>query len=298
MTSNDPDKLISIGEVVDQLKAHTPSITHSSLRFFEREGLVTPLRTAGGHRLYSRQDIDRILLIKSWQARRLTIEEIRNRLASIQDSEAVATSVHRSLLAGDFDRTRALLLEADDAGMPLARLFEAVLEPALKEVGERWHAGALSITEEKEITEFAREAIVLLSLRHRRVEANAAVALAACVAGERHEIGLRMITGLLGARGWQSVFLGPDIEAPFLIEAIVRHRPSLVLLSAAMPERLEALKGAVHSIRTESDSLRILVGGRAISAHQREIRSWGAIPIVDETLETTIADIIAQAPQT
>jgi DNA-binding transcriptional MerR regulator len=60
-------ELIPIGRVVADLQGSYPDVTHSSLRFLEREGLVIPTRTPGGHRLYRPQDIERIRQIKAWQ---------------------------------------------------------------------------------------------------------------------------------------------------------------------------------------------------------------------------------------
>ena len=58
---------MSIGEAVATLRLRYPSVTHSSLRFLEREGLVKSSRTGGGHRLYAPADLERVLLIKGWQ---------------------------------------------------------------------------------------------------------------------------------------------------------------------------------------------------------------------------------------
>src|SRR5687767_5899676 len=75
-----PVTLLSIGQVVTHLQAEYPDVSHSSLRFLEREGLVTPHRTPGGHRLFTKQDVDRVRQIKRWQEQRLSLAEIRQRL--------------------------------------------------------------------------------------------------------------------------------------------------------------------------------------------------------------------------
>jgi len=41
--------LMSIGEVLGQLRADFPDVTISKLRFLEAEGLVEPQRTAAGY---------------------------------------------------------------------------------------------------------------------------------------------------------------------------------------------------------------------------------------------------------
>jgi DNA-binding transcriptional MerR regulator len=298
MRTTNAHRLAPIGEVVDELKRANLSVSHSSLRFLEREGLIVPHRTPGGHRLYSRDDIDRILRIKAWQAQRLTLDEIRERLAAIPSVAQVATSVHQLLLAGDFAPAREMIIRADDAGAPLEQLFSDVLEPVLTDVGERWHAGSLSVSQEKEISEFAREVIVQLTVLHRRPDPAGGTAVAACVEGEDHELGLRMIAGALGARDCNVVFLGRSVAPQFLDEAIVRHNPVLVLLSASMPKRLTALRESVAMARSRTNPPETFAGGRAIAEHAAEIWSWGAIPVVESTLDAAVSAMIEQLAPT
>jgi DNA-binding transcriptional MerR regulator len=67
----------SIGEVVARLRPDC-EITESNLRFWEKQGLLEPQRTPGGHRVYTAADIERIKLIKSLQAdRHLPLSAIR-----------------------------------------------------------------------------------------------------------------------------------------------------------------------------------------------------------------------------
>src|SRR6478736_566737 len=95
--------LLPIGRVVAELQRAHPEVTHSSLRFLEREGLVVPTRTAGGHRLYAPPDLDRIRQIKAWQAQRRSLDEIRGRLAALQElgaPEAIRDQFLAATLAG------------------------------------------------------------------------------------------------------------------------------------------------------------------------------------------------------
>jgi len=69
--ANQLEPLLSIGAMVAELHRAFPDVTHSSLRFLEREGLITATRTPGGHRLYTHADVERVRQIKTWQAQRL-----------------------------------------------------------------------------------------------------------------------------------------------------------------------------------------------------------------------------------
>ncbi|MFH1928614.1 MAG: MerR family transcriptional regulator [Chloroflexota bacterium] len=59
----------TISQVVEMLGQEYGDLTVSSLRFLEKEGLVIPGRTAGGHRRYTQADVERVRFIKEMQRR-------------------------------------------------------------------------------------------------------------------------------------------------------------------------------------------------------------------------------------
>ena len=63
------EEYFTISQVVEKLHSEFPDLTVSSLRFLEKEELVTPERTAGGHRRYTQADVERVRFIKEMQKR-------------------------------------------------------------------------------------------------------------------------------------------------------------------------------------------------------------------------------------
>lgn len=275
--------LLPIGEVVGRLGREFPDVTHSSLRFLEREGLISPPRTPGGHRAFRPGDIERIRKIKTWQAQRRSLAEIRARLAA-PSTDATPAEIATAFVERAIDgRTAAavdLILNADDQGMPLQRLFDDVLRPALHEIGRQWEARSLLVAQEKEVSELARDLIAELSRRHAAPDPNGPVAVAACVPGERHELGLRMVTGLLRAHGWRVHVLGADTAPAFLAEAVRLREPRAVLLSATISARLLAVHAAIDAVRAAAPPDRIpviVVGGQGVSDHTGPLSARGVI---------------------
>ena len=280
--------LIPIGQVVSELQRSFPDVTHSSLRFLEREGLVLPTRTPGGHRLYGQKDVERIRQIKVWQAQRRSLDEIRRRLSDLEQigsPRTVATQFLAAALAGDLSEAAAVIRGADDLGMPLLQLFDDVLRPALYEVGDRWESGRLPVGQEKEVSELASDLIAELSQRRGDPAPDGPGVVAACVAGERHELGLRMVAGLLRARGWRVHFLGTDVDPRFLVEVISLRRPDLVLLSATTEARLPDIERTMKAVREsigDTGTTVVVGGGQAVSDSAEILRSWGVIPVTGE----------------
>ncbi|GIW04346.1 MAG: MerR family transcriptional regulator [Thermomicrobiales bacterium] len=281
-------KLLSIGEVVALLRASYPDVTHSSLRFLEREGLITATRTPGGHRLYTQDDVERIRQIKAWQAQRLTLEAIRERLARLDrlpPASWLASEFLRLAVAGDFLEATRLILSIDDVGFPLTRMFGDILRPVLVDVGQQWKEGLLLVAQEKEISQCIRDVIAELILRHSPSEAHGPALVAACVHGERHELGLYMICGLLRCRGHRIYYLGPDVAPEFLLDAVRLHQPALVLLSSTLPQNLPAVHQAIITVRdalNDSSLPLMLAGGQAVTDNHHLVSSWGAIPVAED----------------
>lgn len=302
MSSQTEHDLVPIGQVVAELQGVYPDVTHSSVRFLEREGLVTPARTPGGHRLYAPHDVQRIRQIKTWQAQRLSLEEIRRRLAALEalgSAAGIADQFLRHATRGDLAAAAQTILHADNLGMPLSQLFQDVLTPALYEVGERWARGELPVGQEKEISELARDLIAELSLRHAHPEPHGPIVVAACVEGEHHDLGLRMVCGILQTRGWHVHFLGADVAPRFLLEAVQLHHPAVVLLSAMLAPRLPAIAAAIEAVAASDAAAgapAIVIGGRVATDHGETLRAWrvvlAAADRLDVAVDETLADLV------
>ncbi len=75
----------TMGRALEILRVEFADLNPSALRFLEKQGLLRPQRTQGGHRLYSSEDLARIRLIKRLQAQRYyPLEVIRHMLAKLE----------------------------------------------------------------------------------------------------------------------------------------------------------------------------------------------------------------------
>ncbi len=83
-------KSFSIGEVVRHLLPDC-EVSESSLRFWERMGLLCSRRTPGGHRVYTEEDLKRIRIIKRLQTRLyMPLSQILKLCQSSQSTQELA----------------------------------------------------------------------------------------------------------------------------------------------------------------------------------------------------------------
>lgn len=263
-----PNDLQSIGKVVESLQAEFPDVSISSLRFLEREGLLEPTRTPGGHRLYSRADVARIRQIKRWQAQRLSLSEIRSRIEAGRRLPAWSELAHAycvALIAGDTRQAAADIRRAQAAGASFTDLAEYVLQPALYEIGRLWAAGEVTVAQEHLATAATHDLLTELAAAADRLPSIGRHAVTACVPGERHELGLKMIALALELVGWDVDYLGADAPADTILDFVQRRRPDILLLSAASTEGHAAALEILHGIAAmpETARPRVQIGGQS-----------------------------------
>ncbi|MFN3007660.1 MerR family transcriptional regulator [Mycolicibacterium wolinskyi] len=89
MTTGDPkEERLQIGEVAARTELSIKTIRH-----YDEVGLVTPsARSAGGFRLYTAADVDRLLAIRRMKPLGFTLDEMRELLAALETVHAPAAS--------------------------------------------------------------------------------------------------------------------------------------------------------------------------------------------------------------
>ncbi|ROP27477.1 MerR-like DNA binding protein [Couchioplanes caeruleus] len=127
--------LMSIGEVLAQLRTEFPDTTISKLRFLEAEGLVDPQRTASGYRKYSWNDVARLRFVLTAQRDQyLPLRVIREQLEALERGDDPLSRQRPSLVAVGSEAEVAA--DAADARVARADLIErtGVAEPLLSEL--------------------------------------------------------------------------------------------------------------------------------------------------------------------
>lgn len=149
-------------------------------------------------------------------------------------------------------------------GRGLAEIFVDVLQPALYELGRRWESGRLDVYQEHAASNRAIEAIAALTTESGPADKRF---LGFACGGEQHDIGLRMVTKLLEADGWRTLYLGTDLPALSLLAAVAGFRPHVVGIGATLPRHLDALARTVALLRAELRQAcpPIMVGGLAFA---------------------------------
>jgi MerR family transcriptional regulator, redox-sensitive transcriptional activator SoxR len=101
-----PPATLAIGEVAERA-----GVAQSALRFYEREGLIEASRSDGGQRRFHREVLRRIAFIRAAQQVGLTLDEIKEALASLPEARTPTAADWRRLSASWRPRLEARITE-------------------------------------------------------------------------------------------------------------------------------------------------------------------------------------------
>jgi MerR family transcriptional regulator, light-induced transcriptional regulator len=182
------------------------------------------------------------------------------------------------ILEGDSRKAiEKVLSEVEHERILVESAYLDVLVPAQREVGRLWHAGELSIAEEHVITETTQRLMALLAYRARRAPDNGRTVVCAAVAGNVHNLAVRVLADFFDLAGWRTVHLGASVPAPELTTALQYFDGELLVLSAALSVQLPSVAEAIEAVRRiEGRPVRVMVGGLAFSDAPEIWRKLGA----------------------
>jgi MerR family transcriptional regulator, light-induced transcriptional regulator len=216
----------------------------------QRYGLLQPVRSAGGFRLYSTTDEDRVRLMRrhlaagvsAAQAARLALAAATpGRGEEAQPGELARLSTELVAALDRFDEPGAhATLDRLLATFTLQTVLRDVVLPYLHELGERWEHGEASVAQEHFASNILRGR--LLGLARSWGEGAGPRAVLACAPGELHDLPLIIFGLVLAGRGWVITYLGPDTPIATIQETLGDIEARLVVISATKRQRLGAVQ--------------------------------------------------------
>jgi DNA-binding transcriptional MerR regulator len=248
---------VRIGELSRRL-----GVSDHALRAWERRyGVLQPIRSAGGYRLYSQTDEIRIRRMQAHIAAGMSAAEAaRAALSEAPDpAQPEDTGTSYTGLAG---AAHALAQSVDNFDEPAAQatldrllcdftveiVLREVVLPYLHELGERWAQGRTTVACEHFASNLLRGR--LAGLARGWGDGHGPRAILACAPGEQHDIALLAFGIVLHRSGWRVSYLGADTPVGDFVHAVSKSRPDLAVLAAVAPQRFDGLTADLSRLAT------------------------------------------------
>lgn len=185
-----------------------------------------------------------------------------------QPIEPAARDMTEALLRGDRRAALGLLEGSADDARAYCQAEVRLVQSAMYEIGARWQRNVVSVGQEHLATATAQTVITQALVQREPVTPRPKRVLLACVEGNHHALGLRMVADAFELAGWSVSYLGANTPTRTLCETAAALRPELVGLSAALPQHLRAARAAIaglRAVRGDAGRPRILLGGLAVN---------------------------------
>jgi DNA-binding transcriptional MerR regulator len=268
--------------------ARLTGIGIDTLRAWERRHhAIRPTRDERG-RMYSDADIERLRLLRDAVANGHPI----GRIAHLDDQalRGLATAPHPAdrgerrveptaaeavvdaLMRFDVATLETLLSQAAALMRPAVLLGEVVL-PALRTVGDEWHAGRLGVEHEHLLTSHVRDALGSLMRVHARGDVPDRL-IFATPAGERHEFGALGAALMTASGGLGAIYVGADLPAKALIDMASVVGPDVIALGVTGSEQSAAnlVREVERIAEAVSPDIELWLGGPAATEVAAAVR--------------------------
>jgi MerR family transcriptional regulator, light-induced transcriptional regulator len=271
-------------------------LTVETLRAWERRyRVVSPRRDDLGRRLYCPDDVLRLRRLREATERghpigRLVqmddaglIELLHQASAAPSPVTAPSAFVNRILDAAEryssaaCEQTLTLAISL----LTPARLVDEVLEPLLREVGERWHSGRFSIAQERMVSSSVRKHVGLIVESFDRSARRQPIVFAT-LPGERHELGLLMSAMICATHGCKVHYLGPDLPPEEIARYAREVDAALVAISVVLLDSVPTLAAQLQVIRDHlGPDVPLWIGGQGALGLDEESVPDGCLIIAD-----------------
>jgi len=271
------------------------------IRSWERRyGAVVPVRSAGRHRLYAEEDIQRLQLLRHateaghpiGRISRIDNDSLRGLIVAdagdrVLPGRRLGTSGAAHLAACfeagsmlDRERLEGAVARAE---MELGRvgMVEHVLAPLVEAVGEATQSGLLRPMHEHLIS----SVLIASSQGFRGAYAPGPAAPRLVVTTpvhQHHELGAILVANVAGGEGWQVTHLGPNLPAEEIAAAARLKGAAAVALSVVFPPDDPLLAGELLRLRRYlGPETAIVVGGRAAPSYKSALEETNCLLVSD-----------------
>jgi DNA-binding transcriptional MerR regulator len=259
MNVADGSPVLRIGELSRRV-----GVSDHVLRAWEsRYGLLQPVRSPGGFRLYSEADAQRVRRMLAHLAGGLSAAEAAHAVLGEDDRAGedrrppgeplrvpaplaeLSGTLRRELDAFDEPAAQAILdrLLSD---FSLGTVLRDTVVPYLSELGERWEQGTASIAQEHFASNVIRGR--LAGLARGWGDGHGPRAVLACPPGELHDLALMVFGIVLNRQGWRIDYLGMSTPLEELALTVDARSPDLVVLALTLPEALRPLTAQLAAL--------------------------------------------------
>lgn len=240
-------------------------VSDATVKRWEDAGFLRSERTSGKHRRFRAEEVARFQREQGLGQKTCHGDQsVKNTIARRKNLAGANSTLLDVLTAGCEEETANFIIGAHLQGTLLTDIFDDLLSPALRRVGELWYRGELSVTQEHLATRAAQYAVHKLRASLPLPEPKNKLAFCAAFEGDLHELPSYLAQVTIENEGWEVVNFGANTPFFSLNEEITQYTPQAVCISATFISELERLSRDYKQLKENAAKLKIpvILGGK------------------------------------
>jgi len=256
-------------EQLSGIKAHT-------IRMWEkRHKLITPSRTPGNIRLYSDDDLKKIINIsllnnnglKISRIVAMSVEQINRMILDLSGKNSATDIFIDQLVVAMVDldeESFEQILTSIIEKFGFERSVTEVVYPFMEKIGILWQTGTITPAHEHFISNLVRQRVIshIATLPISTKKSKKAILF--LPEGELHEIGLLFFHYVVRSKGFKTFYLGQSVPHRDLKAIYDIHRPRVLITSLISSPPASLLEKYIQTLSTDFSDATILASGRQL----------------------------------
>ena len=190
---------------------------------------------------------------------------------SLKRLDGQAARMHEALRSGDDLTARQIARRLVDDGTPVKDLIVEVLSPPMRQIGQSWYDGEISIWVEHRASAIVERIVGELTPTPRGRRRG--TVMVAAVSGDLHALPTAMAAAALRADNWRVEHLGANMPPDELVDFCATHDIAVAVLSVTHSDAAAVARRVATALR--KSAIPVVVGGpgRSLDDLLAEVRA-------------------------
>ena len=199
-----------------------------------------------------------------------------------------AEEFYKAISEGKMEDVKKLTQAALDAGEKAESVLKDGLLPAMEQIGIKFKNNEIYIPEVLIAARAMHAGMAILKpILSKSAATRSVKVIVGTVKGDLHDIGKNLVVMMLEGGGFDVVDLGIDVSPDKFVEAIKKHQPQVVGMSALLTTTMREMKGTIEAIQEAGlrKQVKAIIGGAPVTErYAKEIGADGYAPMLPRPL--------------
>ena len=209
-----------------------------------------------------------------------------------------AEKFYGAVSQGKMDEVKKLTQEALDAGEKAESILKDGLLPAMEQIGVKFKNNEIYIPEVLIAARAMHAGMAILKpILSKSTATQSVKVIVGTVKGDLHDIGKNLVVMMLEGGGFEAIDIGTDVPPDKFVEAIKKHQPRVVGMSALLTTTMREMKNTLEAIQEAGlrKQVKTIIGGAPVTdRYAKEIGADGYAPDAATAVDL-VKSLIAKA---